>query len=258
MKYTEKTPPLKCIMTNSTCYQSSYPIQMKGIIIHSIKGEQLKRYVQPDSSNSDLLSIIGINKEQNDLNHAPHNYGVNAWIGELEDGTIATVQTLPWDYRSWGCGVGNLGTCNDGWIQITICENDNKIEEIKNELTELISYLCKLFNIDKQGYHKSIPAVLLHPQGYSLGMCQLDNIWLKKFETKEEFTPLVIDTPHTNYTAEVIVGKLNIRAGAGMDYARIGALHKGNKIKIIEEINDFGKLADQDGWVSLKYIKEVK
>ena len=89
-------------------------------------------------------------------------------------------------------------------------------------------------------------------------MCQLDNVWLKKFETKEEFTPLVINTPHTNYKAEVIVGKLNIRAGTGMDYARIGALRKGNKIEIIEEINNFGKLANQDGWVSLKYIKEVK
>ena len=45
MKYTEKNPPLKCIMTNSTCYKSSYPIEMKGIIIHSIKGKKLKKYI---------------------------------------------------------------------------------------------------------------------------------------------------------------------------------------------------------------------
>ena len=50
--------------------------------------------------------------------------GVNAWIGKLADGTVATVQTMPWGWKPWGCGAGPKGSCNDGWQQFEICESD--------------------------------------------------------------------------------------------------------------------------------------
>ena len=63
-----------------------------------------------------MLKLIGENIYKNDLNHIEDDIGLNAWIGTLADGSVATVQTLPWDYRPWGCGSGPKGSCNDGWI----------------------------------------------------------------------------------------------------------------------------------------------
>ena len=50
------------------------------------------------------------------MNHIDREMGVNAWIGKLADGTVTTVQALPWNYRPWGCASGSKGSCNSGWI----------------------------------------------------------------------------------------------------------------------------------------------
>lgn len=279
MKYDALTPPVQCIMTNSTCYCSTYRMSVKGIIIHSIPYKKLKKYVQPspsDPNKEQLLELIGINKDFNDLNHTPHNYGVNAWIGELQDGTIGSLQTLPWDYRSWGCGLGPKGTCNDGWIQIAICQNDKKKESILEELKELISYLCKLYNINPYGTIKSdvfdsVPTILFHDEGYKLGYCQRQDTWLSSLDL-EDFklkvcrkakitanTQQEILVPTTDMKVEVQVKKLNVRAGPGMNYIRVGAL-KGNEIvRIVDRKNGFGKLKHNiEGWIDLQYTREVK
>ena len=44
---------------------------------------------------------------------------VHAFIGKLADGTVATYQTLPWDYRGWHCA----GSGNDTHISFEICED---------------------------------------------------------------------------------------------------------------------------------------
>ena len=61
----------------------------------------------------------------NDWNHVSRKAGMNCWIGKLLDGIVTTVQTMPWNYRPWECGSGKKGSCNNGWIQFEICE-DNK------------------------------------------------------------------------------------------------------------------------------------
>lgn len=80
---------------------------------------------------------------------------MNAWIGKLANGTIATVQTMPWDYRPWGCGSGDNGSCNNGWIQFEIGEDDLTdpiyFHAVYNEACQLTAYLCKMFNIDPNG-----------------------------------------------------------------------------------------------------------
>ena len=81
--------------------------------------------MQPDDKATDrdlLIKLIGKNAYENDWNHTSVQAGLNAWIGKLADGSAAAVQTMPWDYRSWGCGSGSKGSCNDGWIQFEICE----------------------------------------------------------------------------------------------------------------------------------------
>lgn len=183
MKYTDKTPPLVCMLTNSTCYKGTTTMEVKGVLWHSTGANNptLKRYVQPsegDKNYKPLLAKIGTNPANNDWNHIDQQVGVNAFIGKLADGTIATAQTLPWDYRPWGCGSGSRGSCNSGWIQFEICEdalNDkNYFDAIYKEACELTAYLCKKFNLNPKGSVNfnsvKVPVILCHQDSYQLGL----------------------------------------------------------------------------------------
>jgi hypothetical protein len=163
-------------------------MQIKGILWHSTgaNNKTLRRYVQPSDvkptedtyDKAKWLEILGKNKYSNDWNHVKRQTGLNAWIGELADGTISAVQSMPWDFRPWGCGGGSKGSCNDGWIQFEICEDGLKdsvyFNKVYEEACELTAYLCKKFNIDPQGtvVHKgvTVPTILCHKDSYKLGL----------------------------------------------------------------------------------------
>lgn len=183
MKYSDSNPPLQCIMTNSTCYKSTGKMQVKGILWHSTGANNttLKRYVQPSSNDKNytqLMNMLGKNQYNNDWNHIYLQAGVNAFIGKLNNGTVTTVQTLPWDYRPWGCGSGPRGSCNNGWIQFEICEdglNDaNYFNLIYKEACELTAFLCKKYNIDPKGTVTvngvKVPTILCHKDSNTLGL----------------------------------------------------------------------------------------
>ena len=118
------------MQTQSTCYKGTRKMTVKGILWHDTgaNNKTLKRYVQPSDtrpavdtySKDEWLRILGKNTNGNDWNHINRQAGLNCWIGTLADGTVTTVQTMPWNYRPWGCGSGSKGTCNDGWIQFEI------------------------------------------------------------------------------------------------------------------------------------------
>lgn len=178
---------IQCILKNSTCYKSSKYGKPVGILWHDTGAgnSNLKRYVQPhknyDTNYNELISVIGYNKAQNDWNHTYRQAGVNAFIGKLEDGSIATIQTLPWDMQPWGCGSGAYGSCNGRgtkdspfWIQFEICDDYGSympndpvyFKSVYQEAVELTAYLCKLYNIDPNGtvnYNGvSVPTILCH------------------------------------------------------------------------------------------------
>ena len=188
MKYISGNKPLVCMQTQSTCYKDTQKMNIKGILWHSTGANNpyLKRYIQPSDikpsadtySKEKWLEILGKNSYNNDWNHSYREAGLNAWIGKLDDGTVISVQTMPWEYRPWGCRKGNKGSCNDGWIQFEICE-DNLIDEVYlkkvyQEACELTAYLCKIFNIDPKGTvtHNGIkvPTILCHQDSYQLGL----------------------------------------------------------------------------------------
>ena len=183
MKYSDKNKPVVCMMTQSICYRQTKKMQVKGVLWHSTGANNptLKRYVQPDDNAKDrdaLIKLIGKNAYGNDWNHTSVQAGLNAWIGKLSDGTVATVQTMPWDYRPWGCGSGSKGSCNTGWIQFEICEdglNDaDYFAKVYKEACELTAYLCKMFGIDPKGsvdYNGvKVPTILCHADSHKLGL----------------------------------------------------------------------------------------
>lgn len=183
MKYSSKNKPLQCMMTQSTCYKGTKKMTVKGVLWHSTGANNptLRRYVQPDDNaknRAELLKKIGKNTYNNDWNHIYVEAGLNAWIGELADETITTIQTMPWDYRPWGCGSGSKGSCNDGWIQFEICEdslsNKTYFNKVYKEACELTAYLCTLYKLDPKGYTTlngvKVPVILCHADSHNLGL----------------------------------------------------------------------------------------
>lgn len=183
MKYSESNQPLQCIMTNSTCYKETDIMTPKGILWHctGANNPTLKRYVQPcvgDHDYDKLMFLLGKNVNGNDWNHISIKAGVNAWIGKLMDGTVTTIQTLPWNYLPWGCGRGKYGSCNNNWIQFEICEdalnNKEYFDKVYHEACELTAYLCNMFQIDPNGTVRyngiSVPTILCHYDSYKLGL----------------------------------------------------------------------------------------
>lgn len=217
MKYSDKNPPLVCMLTQNACYQNTYAMQVKGICWHDTgcNNPNVKRYVQPadnDPKKNELLKIIGVNPNHNDWNHTNRQAGVNAFIGKLADGSVATVQTMPWNYRPWGVGSGAKGSLNNGWIQFEICEDTKKNETYANqafkEACELTAYLCKLYNIDPNAtvsYNGiKVPTICCHKDAANLGLgCDHSDIydWFPTFGidmaiARKEITALLkIPTP---------------------------------------------------------------
>lgn len=182
MKYSDKNKPLVCMQTNSTCYKGTSKMTVKGVLWHSTGANNpwLKRYIQPSDNASDRdewLKLLGKNQYNNDWNHITRQAGLNCWIGKLADGTVATVQTMPWDYKPWGCGSGSRGSCNNGWIQFEICEDGLTdkayFEKVYKEACEITAYLCDLYNIDPNGTVDmngvKVPTILCHADSNKLG-----------------------------------------------------------------------------------------
>ncbi|MGC8718387.1 MAG: N-acetylmuramoyl-L-alanine amidase [Thermodesulforhabdaceae bacterium] len=152
----------KLYLTENACYKAGKTITPKGIMVHStgVNNPYLKRYVGPDDG------LLGKNTSNNHWNQDTpdgRQVCVHAFIGKLADGSIATYQTLPWNYRGWHCG----GSGNDTHIGFEICE-DNLTDEayfdkVYAEAVELCVYLCKLYGLNETN-------VICHSEGYQRGI----------------------------------------------------------------------------------------
>ena len=152
----------QCFLTDNLCYQAGEKMKPKGIMVHSTgaNNPSLKRYVGPDDG------FLGENVYGNHWNTATpggRKVCVHAFIGKLEDGTIATYQTLPWDYRGWHAG----GSANNTHIGFEICEDDltDKVyfQKVYREAVELCAYLCKQYDLTEQD-------IICHSEGYKKGI----------------------------------------------------------------------------------------
>lgn len=175
------------MQTQSTCYKGTKKFTPVGILWHSTGANNptLKRYIQPSDtkpaadtySKAKWLEVLGTNTNKNDWNHITREAGLNCWIGKLANGTVTTVQTMPWDYRPWGCGSGSKGSCNNGWIQFEICEDSltdaTYFNKVYKEACEITAYLCQLYNINPNGTVTvngvKVPTITCHQDAHKLG-----------------------------------------------------------------------------------------
>ena len=152
----------KLILTNNSCYKTGRTITPKGIMVHSTGANNpyLKRYIGPDDG------LLGKNQYNNHWNQDKpdgRQVCVHGFIGKLADGSIATYQTLPWNYRGWHAG----GAANDTHIGFEICEDglsdSTYFNKVYREAVELCFYLCKQYGLTEKN-------IICHSEGYKLGI----------------------------------------------------------------------------------------
>lgn len=167
----------QCFLVNNDCYKQGRKIKPSGIVVHSTGANNpyLKRYVQPDDG------ILGVNTNKNHWNRSGVSKCVHAFIGKDKNGNVRIYQTLPWDYRCWGCASGKNGSYNNYYIQFEICEDTINDEKYFNEAftlaIKLCEYLCNKYGI-------SINNVVSHREackrGYASNHGDCDH-WLNRF-----------------------------------------------------------------------------
>jgi N-acetylmuramoyl-L-alanine amidase len=155
----------KLYLTNNNCYKAGQYITPKGVMVHSTGANNptLKRYLAPNDG------LIGVNAYGNHWNQ-PTPDGqqkcVQGFIGKLDNGTVATYQTLPWNMRGWHAG----GAANNTHIGFEICEdglNDSVyFNKVYAQAVELTAYLCQQYNLNPL----ADGVVIGHYEGYQRGI----------------------------------------------------------------------------------------
>ena len=168
---------IRCLLTENDCYRTKRTIKPKGVMVHSTGADNpnLRRYVQPvkggDGDYAALMALLGWNKNGNHWNRPGLDVCVHGFIGRLADGSIASVQTLPWDHRGWHAGTGTSGrSANDTHISFEMCEDGLTdpayFRQAYQTAAQLTAMLCKEYGLDPL----ADGVVICHQDGYRRGV----------------------------------------------------------------------------------------
>ena len=167
---------LKCLLTENRCYQAGAKLRSIGVMVHSTgcNNPDLRRYVQPVPSTpgrAELAAALGENRNGNHWNRPGLDVCVHGFIGRLADGSVAAVQTLPWDHRGWHAGTGTSGkSANDTHISFEMCEDaltdPAYFRQAYRTAVELTAMLCRDYRLDPMGDG----VVICHQDGYRRGV----------------------------------------------------------------------------------------
>lgn len=269
----------KLLLTKNDAYTEARKITPCGIFWHSTGANNptLKRYVGPDDGK------LGYNKNGNHWNRAGYRKCGHAMIGKLADGSIATYQTLPWNYR---CMLSGLPTKNDevkpdprgsandmGYIQFEICEDDTKNKDyamaVYKEAVEFSAYILKMFNLDPHGKNRwNLPVTLDHAAGHQLGIASNHGDvlhWFGKYgitmaKIKQDIAKEMGQTPTPEPEPEPGKVPYKLKLTKGTPYYEkpdnkskvAGEIKSTTNYTIVEESGAYGKLKSGAGWIQLK------
>lgn len=180
--------------TKNDCYRNGVTGTPKGIQVHSTgaTNSYLHRYVGPDDG------LLGPNQYNNTWNQPNFKKCANAFIGRLQNGTVAIYQTLPWDMHCWlsaswtdanGKTDPYVKSANSqGFIGFEVCEDNRKnrdyfMDAVMDKSVNLCAYLCWKYSIpvehvlDHSELHRMYMASdhgditwWLKPFGYNMSM----------------------------------------------------------------------------------------
>lgn len=246
--------------TESDCYRRGIRQQPRGVQVHSTGANNpyLRRYVGPDDGR------LGINPNGNTHNRPGGNVCASAYIGKLQDGTVAVYQTLPWDYRCWLSGSGSNGNANKlGYIGFEICEDNTEDERyfdqaVRGASVLLTAYLCQMMGVDPWTVVTETPnspayAVMDHAELHRLGLASNHGdigLWLRKYGyTFDDYRQWVFDAQKDGVTVTYI----DAMEGKPMDHPTLRWGDTGEAVEylqtllcdVVEPIKVDGKFGDK-------------
>ena len=148
----------KFFLTKNACYITGRKLKLEGLMLHSTgaNNPNISRYVPIEVETSNHWNKYTPNGRE---------VCVHGFIGKLQDSTIASVQTLPWDMEGWHAGK-TYG--NQHYIGVEICEDGLEdveyFNKVYNEAVELFAYLCNEFNLNP------LRQIICHCEGYKKGI----------------------------------------------------------------------------------------
>lgn len=198
--------------TKSDCFRANVRQTPTGVQVHSTGANNpyLHRYVGPDDGR------LGPNKYNNTHNKPGSDVCASAYIGKLQDGTVAIYQVLPWNIRCWLSGNGANGNANrKGYIGFEICEDGLTDESyfraaVMGASVNLTAHLCLLHGIttDTVRDHRE-----LHDMGLASNHGDILH-WLRKYGlTMNDFRAEVEKAMDEGVEAEYIDAGENTEGG---------------------------------------------
>jgi len=279
------------LFTESDCYKANVRQTSVGVQVHSTGANNpyLKRYVQPNDGR------LGVNKNGNSHNRPGVDVCANAYIGKLEDGTVAVYQTLPWDMRCWISGKGENGNANKlGYIGYEICEDDRTDliyfqKAVMEAAVNLTAYLCSLMGttpdtVVERYIEGTALAVMDHSElasrGLASGHADITH-WLRAFGKRmndfrrevqaamdEGVEVTYIDAEdageewqEVNKEYEVYSkngGYVNLREQPDTDSESLARLYPGERVNVTAMTGLWSKVntVDHTGYVMTQYLRE--
>lgn len=223
----------RLFFTESDCYKAGVKQTQKGVQVHSTGANNpwLRRYVGPDDGR------LGPNLNNNTHNRPGGNVCASAYIGKLQDGTVAVYQTLPWNYRCWLSGSGPNGNANKmGYIGFEICEDNCESREYFDQAVRgagvlLAAYLCQQIGIspysDKLEDHAGLHNLGLASNHGDIGL------WLRNFGyTFTDFRDWVQDAMAEGVTVTYI----DAMEGQSMDHPTLRKGDTGDSVTYLQTL----------------------
>lgn len=284
----------RLFFTNSDCYKSGTKHVSKGVQVHSTGANNpyLKRYVQPNDGR------LGINQYGNSHNRPGVDVCASAYIGKLENGTVAVYQALPWDMRCWISGKGKNGNANRlGYIGYEICEDTLNNEAYFNEAVmtvavNLTAHLCQIMGVTPDSVVASYSegnalSVMDHSELYAKGLASGHSDithWLRRYGKRmKDFRQAVqkamdegveveyVDASETifeewtdvNETYEIYAsngGYVNLRSEPNTESESLEKLRNGDRVTVLARSSIWSKCETKNnvGYVMTDFLVEVK
>ena len=210
----------KLYLTENECFKAGKNMTPKGIMVHSTgaNNPNLRRYVGPDDGK---LGLNPYGNHWNQFRPDGRQVCVHAFIGKIADGTVATYQTLPWNFVGWHSG----GAANNTHIGFEICEdglNDKDyFAAVYKEAIKLCVYLCRKFNLNAED-------IIDHSEGHKLGIASnhadVDHWFKRHGKTMDDFRADVLDALGPLKLYRVQVGAFKDRRNAEQLLSELKAL----------------------------------
>lgn len=284
----------RLFFTNSDCYKSGTKQVSKGVQVHSTGANNpyLKRYVQPNDGR------LGINQYGNSHNRPGVDVCASAYIGKLENGTVAVYQALPWDMRCWISGKGKNGNANRlGYIGYEICEDTLNNESYFNEAVmtvavNLTAHLCQIIGVTPDSvvasyYEGNALSVMDHSELYANGLASGHSDithWLRRYgkrmkdfrqavqqamdegvevEYVDASEKIVEEWTDVNETYEIYAsngGYVNLRSEPNTESESLEKLRNGDRVNVLARSSIWSKCETKNnvGYVMTDFLVEVK